>query len=125
MGLVRDQGEPSIGCVQHPLGVFPLCASLLGLLLLGSPLLDVFRQYTGALLERPEFPGAGIYLNIIINREILPIHACQCKIVPLLAVLDVLAILDVFAAVVNPIFKGEPGDMSILDAEFDSHLAYP
>ena len=44
---------------------------------------------------------------------------------PLLAVLDMLPVLEILAAVVEAVLEGEPGDMSLLELELDLHLPDP
>ena len=111
--------------------MFPLDASLLGLLLLRSPLVDIRLHESHAGTEGPKLARTFAYLDIIINGEIVPIHAGQRERVPLPAVGDMLAVCERFpilselSAVVDTVLEREPGNMILLDMELDLKLPYP
>ena len=105
--------------------MFALCRALLGLLLFLSPLIDIWFERADSGPKRPEFRSASVYRDIIVDSQILPIHTSKSKIVPFIAVLDMLAVLHVLTAIVQSVLEGEPGNMSRLDIELDAHLPDP
>ena len=105
--------------------MLPLCAALPGFLLFRSPLIDIRSEDSCPLPKCPEFRRASVYGDVIVDGEILPIDARESKIVPFVAMLDMLAVLHILAAVIQSVLEGEPGNMILLYVELDLKLPDP
>ncbi len=105
--------------------MLPLRGSFRGGGFRSSPLLDIrlHQSHTGT--EGPEFPGYLTDFDIVVDSEIVPVHAGQGECVPLLAVLDMLSVFEILAAVVEAVLERKPGDMPLLELELDLHLPDP